>query len=298
MHSLTALFCVQNICELVKQISRFVFKLYFHLSLFLHMLHAHRDSETLIHLIKGSFGSGILAMPLAFANAGSWFGLVATIAVGIICTCCVHILVKCSHILYRRAQVPSLTYPGVAETAFLTGPQPLQKWSRTARFVIEAFLVIIMFGALCVYDTFVASNVKQVIEQYFESSAGLDLRWYLLMLLPLLLPINMIRNLKYLAPFSAVANLLMTAGIFISIYYTFVSEQTNDFEPPPINERPTMAELQKLPLFFGTVIFALEGIGVVSNRIDQHGMTHFNFRCRNHFLLVYDFLTISLQNSI
>ncbi|EAL39229.2 AGAP009898-PA [Anopheles gambiae str. PEST] len=56
------------------------------------LTHPTTDMETLVHLLKGSLGSGILAMPLAFVNAGLWFGLVATVAIGAICTYCIHIL--------------------------------------------------------------------------------------------------------------------------------------------------------------------------------------------------------------
>jgi proton-coupled amino acid transporter len=35
-----------------------------------------------------------LAMPMAFMNAGLAFGVVATFAIGFICTYCVHILVS------------------------------------------------------------------------------------------------------------------------------------------------------------------------------------------------------------
>ncbi|KAJ6633897.1 Proton-coupled amino acid transporter-like protein pathetic, partial [Pseudolycoriella hygida] len=94
--------------------------------------HPTTDSETLIHLIKGSLGSGILSMPLAFSNGGLWFGLGSTFVVGAICTYCVHILVKCAHLLCRRAQIPSLDYAGVAETAFSLGPKRLNKFSRLA----------------------------------------------------------------------------------------------------------------------------------------------------------------------
>lgn len=58
--------------------------------------------ETFIHLLKGSLGSGILAMPLAFMNAGIVFGLIATATIGFICTYCVHILVNLLHIIYNN----------------------------------------------------------------------------------------------------------------------------------------------------------------------------------------------------
>lgn len=48
----------------------------------------------LAHLLKSSLGTGILAMPMAFKNAGLWFGLAGTVIVGLLCTHCVHILVS------------------------------------------------------------------------------------------------------------------------------------------------------------------------------------------------------------
>lgn len=202
------------------------------------------DGETLIHLLKGSLGSGILAMPLAFANGGLWFGLVATFIVGSICTYCVHILVKCSQILCRRAQVPSLGFADVAETAFLAGPPAVQRWSRFARFLINAFLVIDLIACCCVYNVFVATNVKQVLEQY--THVDINIRLYLLALLVPLILLNLIRNLKHLAPFSTVANLCIAVGMGITMYYVLS-------DVPSVSERPAMAELDRLPLFFGTV---------------------------------------------
>lgn len=48
----------------------------------------------LAHLLKSSLGTGILAMPMAFHNAGLVFGSVMTLIVGFLCTHCVHILVS------------------------------------------------------------------------------------------------------------------------------------------------------------------------------------------------------------
>lgn len=193
-------------------------------------------------------------MPLAFANAGLWFGLVATIVVGSICTYCVHILVKCAHILSRRAQVPSLGFADVAETAFLAGPVELHKWSRFARFIINFFLVIDLIGCCCVYNVFVATNLKQVIEYYFH--IDMNIRLYILCLMLPLILLNLIRSLKYLAPFSMIANVLMATGMGITMYYILS-------DLPETSEREAISTPMHWPLFFGNVIFALEGIGVV-----------------------------------
>lgn len=206
-------------------------------------------------------------MPLAFLNAGLWFGLFATIIIGLICTYCVHILVDCAHVLSRRAQVPSLGFADVAETAFLAGPVQLHKWSRFARFIINFFLVVDLIGCCCVYNVFVAKNLKQVIEYY--NHIDINIRLYILMLLIPLILVNLIRSLKFLAPFSLIANILMGLGICFTMYYI-----TSDL--PPTTDRPSVAPVEHWPMFFGNVIFALEGIGVVMS-LENNMKTPQNF---------------------
>jgi amino acid permease len=76
-----------------------------------------------------------------------------------------------------------------------------------------------------------------------------------------LIPISLIRNLKYLVPFSATANIFIIISFIITLYYIF-SENLDT------SERELMANVEQLPLFFATVIFAMEGIGVVSTFSD------------------------------
>lgn len=193
-------------------------------------------------------------MPLAFTNGGLWFGLFSTLIVGVIYTYCVHILVKCSHILCRRAKVPSLAFAEVVEAAFLAGPKKFHRWAPYSRFIVNTLLVIDLIGCCCVYNVFVATNVQQMVEYYFDYD--INLRYYILLLLVLLIPINLVRNLKHLAPFSVIANILMALGIAITLYYIFI-------DLPPISERPAIEQWDRLPIFFGAMLFPLEGIGVV-----------------------------------
>ncbi|CAB3381937.1 Hypothetical predicted protein, partial [Cloeon dipterum] len=216
--------------------------------------HPTSNADTLIHLLKGSLGTGILAMPMAFLNAGLAFGLVATFAIGFICTYCVHVLVKCAHELCRRTRTPALGFAQVAEVAFKNGPPQLRKFSSIARSTINSFLVVDLLGCCCVYIVFVATNVKQVADHYWQ--LNWDIRIYMVCLLLPLIFLNLIRNLKLMAPFSMIANLLMATGMGITFYYIFQ-------DVPSPSSRPMFSSVHQLPLFFGTVIFALEGIGVV-----------------------------------
>lgn len=62
---------------------------------YIYIINMYSDSGALLHLIKSSLGSGILAMPNAFKNGGLIFGLVGTAAIGALCTHCIYLLVSC-----------------------------------------------------------------------------------------------------------------------------------------------------------------------------------------------------------
>lgn len=204
--------------------------------------------------MKASLGSGILSMPFAFANAGLWFGFAATITVGAICTYCIHVLITSARILCRRARIPSLDYAGVAETAFQMGPHSLQKWSSLARFLVKLFLVLYLIGTCCIYIILIASAVQQVVEFHF--AVRLNIRWYIVMLLLPSILSNLVRELKYLVWYSFIANIFMCIGMGCTLYYVFIAL-------PAVRERYPVANVSNWPMFFGTVIFAIEGMGVV-----------------------------------
>lgn len=87
----------------------------------------------------------------------------------------------------------------------------------------------------------------------------MELEKYMAIILVPLILVNYIRNLKFLAPFSTLANAIMFTGFAIILYYIFK-------DPLSFKDRVTVGEIQTFPLFFGTVLFALESIGVVSDR--------------------------------
>ena len=76
-------------------------------------------------------------------------------------------------------------------------------------------------------------------------------------LLPFLVAITLIRNLKLLAPFSQIANVAMFVGLGTVLYYIF--EQF-----PAITSEKLVGPPMKYTLFIGTTLFALEAFGVVS----------------------------------
>lgn len=95
--------------------------------------HPTSNFDTMVHLLKGNIGTGILAMPDAFRNAGWVIGLFGTMIMGGICTHCMHMLVGCAHELCWRTQKPSLNFSEVVEYSFKTGPDCLRNYSKLAK---------------------------------------------------------------------------------------------------------------------------------------------------------------------
>lgn len=216
--------------------------------------HPTSNLDTLIHLLKGNIGTGILAMPDAFRNAGLYVGLFGTLMMGAVCTHCMHILVRCAGELSRRMQVPALSFSDVCHGAFATGPPGLRRYASLARQLINVFLCITQLGFCCVYFVFVAVNLRQVVAHYTE--VELDKRVYLLAMLLPMIGLNLLRNLKYLTPVSLFASVLTVTGLVMTFHFLLHDLPRTD----TVNGYATWAQL---PLYFGTAIYAFEGIGVV-----------------------------------
>lgn len=160
------------------------------------------------------------------------------------------------------------------------------------RHIINIFIMTYQVGSCCVYVVFIAENLKALVDYAFNTKIEIRLIM-LVLLLPLVLinwvnicgfklyathhydlanysrvfismcccktkttHISQIRNLKYLAPLSTIGNVVTLLSFAIICYYIFRDPITLEGKDP---YRP----IQEYPMFFGTVLFALEAIGVV-----------------------------------
>ncbi|XP_055841088.1 proton-coupled amino acid transporter-like protein CG1139 [Episyrphus balteatus] len=222
--------------------------------------HEHRNvkipttnTETFIHFLKASIGTGVLAMPSAFSNAGYINGLILTAIIGSIALYCLHLVINSMYELCKRKRIPYLTYPEAMTVAFQEGPPVLRCFAKIATPFVDGFLAFYHFGICCVYVVFIAESIKQIVDEYL---IVLDLRIHMCFVLIPLFLIFSIRQLKHLVPFSSFANVLMFVGFGVVLYYIFV-------QLPPISQREAFTKVTRLPLFFGTVLFSLEAVGVV-----------------------------------
>lgn len=147
-----------------------------------------------------------------------------------------------------------MTFAEVAEVTLENGPKRLQKFSRFARLYVEVGMFVTYFGSCAAYVVIISLNTQQMIEYYFELE--IDVRLCMMAIIIPCILLSYIPNLKYMAPFSLLANVFMAGGLSITVYYLF-----SDLKP--ITEVPMSRDLSGLPTFFSVTIFALEAVGVI-----------------------------------
>ncbi|XP_062942915.1 proton-coupled amino acid transporter 3 isoform X1 [Cynocephalus volans] len=225
--------------------------------------------QTLIHLLKCNIGTGLLGLPLAIKNAGLLVGPISLLAIGILTVHCMVILLNCAHHLSQRLQKTFVNYGEATMYSLETCPNT---WLRThsvwGRYIVSFLLIITQLGFCSVYFMFMADNLQQIVEEAHVTSntcqsrkilvltPNLDIRFYMLTILPFLILLVFIQNLKVMSIFSTLAN-ITTLGSTVLIFHYILQGI-----PFPSN-LPLMANWKTFLLFFGTAIFTFEGIGMV-----------------------------------
>ncbi|XP_020714516.2 proton-coupled amino acid transporter-like protein CG1139 [Ceratitis capitata] len=209
--------------------------------------------EVYISLLKASIGIGCLAMPKAFQAAGWLNGLISTAIIGCVVIYALHVLLRGMYELCKRQRVPQLNYPDSMALALEGGPKYLRFLSGSARSTIDFILAFYHFGVCCAYVIFIADNLKELIDFY---GYEIDNRFYIFALTVPLSSIYLVRDLKNLVPFNALADALICFSFLIVFYYILTDLSA-------LSQRVAFANIQGYPLFFGTVLFAIESVGVI-----------------------------------
>ncbi|CAF0857460.1 unnamed protein product, partial [Didymodactylos carnosus] len=186
------------------------------------------NTETLMHLIKGNIGAGILAFPYALSKAGLLFGPIAFWIMGLMTLYCMHQLLRC-HEYHRQ---------------------------RTARAKCD-FGDVMRSTLECCRSRYVqryAKLGKQVVDHYHPHNIPIQI--YMLLMLIAIIAFSFIKSLKVLAPFSLIANIIQLAGLLIIMQYVIRSHL-------PLDQLPLITPAKNWPMFFASAMYTFEGIGLV-----------------------------------
>ncbi|KAM5298264.1 proton-coupled amino acid transporter 3-like [Ctenodactylus gundi] len=179
------------------------------------------------------------------------------------------ILLNCAQHLTHRLRKTFVTYGDALLCSMETCWSP---WLRThsgwGRYTVSFLLIVTQLGFCSVYFMFLADNLRQIVEEAHVTSSTcqprgtqvalpiLDIRVYMLIILPFLLMSVFIQNLRLLSVFSTLAN--VTTLVSVALIFQHIVQGI-----PNPSSLPLMANWKTFLLFFGTAIFTFEGVGMV-----------------------------------
>ncbi|CAF0809722.1 unnamed protein product [Adineta steineri] len=211
--------------------------------------------ETLMHIIKGNIGAGILAFPYALSKAGILFGPIAFWIMGAMTLYCMHQLLRChSHYQYRISRQKCDFGDIMRYTLATCRWRCVHRYAKLGKFIIDGFIVVTQLGFCAVYFVFVPASIKQVVDHYFVHN--LPIQVYQFIMLLLVIGFSFIRSLKVLAPISLAANIITIGGLIVIMQYV-VQDHI------PLKQLPLITPPSEWPVFFAAAMYVFEGIGLV-----------------------------------
>ncbi|XP_046666503.1 proton-coupled amino acid transporter-like protein CG1139 isoform X1 [Homalodisca vitripennis] len=210
------------------------------------------DAESIVLLLRGCMGTGILAMPEAFSQSGLLIGTVFTIILGSLTTYCLHVLARSQYEMCKWLRVPILNYPDSMRVALEHGPPVFRPFAGVSGVVVDFFLVLYQLGMCSVYIVFIADNLKQVLDQFWV----VDVRLVMTATFVALFVTCFIRNIRHLAPLAQLANVLMLFSFVVMMFFIL-------HNLPPLSTVPMVRSPKGFVRFFTTTLFAMSAIGVV-----------------------------------
>ncbi|XP_024942721.1 proton-coupled amino acid transporter-like protein CG1139 [Cephus cinctus] len=221
--------------------------------------HREVDGRTLVsdfgswaNLVKSAVGTGLFAMPHAFACVGILVGIIGTIIMGVLITISLHLLVQAHYKVCVKIQKPALSYSELVTSTMKSGPRRVKAAAEWTIFVVDVIMLMCYIGIGSIYVVFIAGVVQECLDSNKTISQG----YYALILIPFFLVMNMIKHLKALAPFSMLGNLFLLIAAIIGVVYSLKDGIGNEYEI-------VRSELNLYPKFLGTVFFSMCSPGLI-----------------------------------
>ncbi|XP_031365232.1 proton-coupled amino acid transporter-like protein CG1139 [Apis dorsata] len=207
--------------------------------------------KSLATLIKSVIGTGLFAMPNAFASVGLVIGVAGTILIGLLITGCLHILLKIHRKMCIRLRRPILNYDEVVVATLTTGNKKPWLSSRIATCLVDSSIIMCYIGVGAVYVVFISGIVQE-----FYDFEGIDHKYIVLILFPFFFVMNMMKYLNDIAIISIIGNLFLFVAAVIAVVYALKDGIGGEWVT--INQNVGL-----YPKFVGTVFFSISSPGIM-----------------------------------
>eukprot|EP00163_Fabomonas_tropica_P001565 TRINITY_DN1115_c0_g1_i4.p1 TRINITY_DN1115_c0_g1~~TRINITY_DN1115_c0_g1_i4.p1 ORF type:complete len:464 (-),score=81.50 TRINITY_DN1115_c0_g1_i4:319-1710(-) len=190
-----------------------------------------------VNTLKSFIGTGILALPYAFAKSGVLAGVIGLVLVAILTLHCMLVLVE------LKQQLTSHRAESFSDVAY----HAVGTWGA---WVVDICLIMTQAGFCAGYFVFIGNTMNGLLPQ-------LSFRYWILIAFPVLAGLSLLRSLKALGPVSV----LGVGSVILSLLVVFAYCLYNlkDGVGPDIK----YAQFSGIPVFLGILTAAFEGIGLV-----------------------------------
>uniref|UniRef100_A0A914HEI8 Amino acid transporter transmembrane domain-containing protein n=1 Tax=Globodera rostochiensis TaxID=31243 RepID=A0A914HEI8_GLORO len=213
--------------------------------------------QAFVHMVKAMLGTGLLSLPYAFHHSGLYLGLILLVLICIVCMFCMRQIVFAAHYICTKNGRELIDYANIMRGAVEAGPSWISGKGYFFKQLVNVEMFVAQLGFCCVYQVFMSENIAD----FFNKNTAIRLSTgvWMVLLLPPLLFLCSIRRLKLLAPFSLAANVVYLAAVVLVAHFFLSRPQHNR----PQEELTKFGNIQNLPMFFGIVMFAFEGVSLV-----------------------------------
>lgn len=206
-------------------------------------------SKASLTLFKSFIGTGILALPHSFKDAGLGLSIISTILIGLLSYYTMRLIVRVAD----HMEKDEVSFNYIAKSV-------LGSWGS----YITTFSILAMQIACCIsYLIFIIKFLNFVSCEFMISWACNTTWFYVLIIFLVIFPLTLINSIHWFYIPSLLANLFVILAVFSQIFYDASVLARN-----PELKRAGLKMFRefyftKIPLFFGVVVFSFEGIGMI-----------------------------------
>lgn len=232
---------------------------------------------SILNIVKGALGSGILGGHVVFKKAGYLVALITASILGCYVSYSIYTIVACAQIIYKRGHIHTLSYPDLGEAALSLSQNPTaQRYAKFMKLLIVICIALDLFGACCSYQVIMASTIKQLVEdkQSVDNDAHGSYPRIQVYLAGIWLPcvlLSFVKRFSVLAKISLVGNFIVLLCMGTTLYYFFIMNPS--FKGlKPVGNFPGFFEL------CGVTTFSMSAVGAVLPA-ENHLRNTYDYKC-------------------